>query len=263
MTMNGARHLLAFGLAAGLCVVSGCKKEVKKEETIETTSTSERHQRLTATILQAMNNRDYETVQRALGQFFDEYPNDKETARFKLLLADTLYEEGNYEAACEAYNSFREYYPADTHVEYALYKEAHAKFNCSNHVNCDSAPVEATLALCREYRNHGEYQKYRQHMADLERTCQKNLLDKELYVAKSYLDQNRLASARHRLNSIEETFDLSEFGKDQLGFYRLQLAKRENDTQAMAELMDDLHTMHPNSPFTAMAHRMVGSTLKA
>lgn len=254
--------LLVTGVFA-LTFVAGCKKEVKEQEVIETTSTSERHKQLSGTILAAVNRHDYETAQRTIQMFFEQYPHDQDISSFKLMLADLFFEEGKYEAAFDGYNAFKEYYPADKRVEYASYKAAHAKFNVANHVNCDSAPIEAALALCKDYTNHSEYQQYRQQMADLERTCQRNLLDKEFYIAKSYLDQNRLASARHRLNTIAEQFDLGAGGKDQLFFYQLQLAKRENDSEAVARLLDDLHEDYPHSQFTIMADRFVGRRMSA
>jgi len=244
-------------LSAGL-VVSGCLKKTEKAQVAPAADSKEQKQQLAADIFLAANKHEYDNASRLITAFLDQYPSDSEIPLFKLMLADVKYEQERFAEAYEAYKSFQEYYPAHQRTEYALYKAAHAKFNQANHITCDSGPVEDTLKLCEEYGHHADYGTYKDKMDDLARTCERNLLDKELYIVNSYLNHQRYASARNRLDYIAQRFDLSKDGKDHYYFCRAKLARAENDTENLARLVDDLHTEYPRSQFTVMADRLAG-----
>lgn len=244
-------------VGAGL-VLGGCGKKKEEPEKVVVVDAAERKKELVANIFTAVNKRDYDNAQRMIADFIDFYPGDTEIPSFKLMLADVKYEQEKFAEAFEAYEHFQEYYPADQHAEYAAYKAAHAKFNQANHVACDSTPIEKTLELCRSYLAHRDYLRYRAQMEDLARTCERNLLDKELYVVNSYITQNRFASARHRLSTVADRFELSMEGKAHYLYCKAKLAKAENNEGELAATMDDLHTGFPESQFTVMADRLAG-----
>ncbi len=247
---------LLYMLCGAVFLFAGCRK--KTEIVAEVVDTTEKKKELAASIFAAVNKRNYEAAQRMITSFIDSYPDDNEVASFKLMLADVSYEQEKYAEAFEAYQHFQEYYPADQRAEYALYKTAHAKFNQAHHVACDSTSTEQALQLCRQYLARADYVRYRGKIEDLARTCEHNLLDKELYVAMSYVGQQRFASARYRLQYIAEKFDLSEYGKDHLLLCKAKLAKAENNEHELVQIVDDLHAAYPLSQFTAMADRLVG-----
>lgn len=233
-----------------LAVLTGCGK--KKEETRPVLDRDEH----AANIHTAFNNRDFAKTEHLIARFITEHPQDTHVASFKLMLADLKYEKGEFPASYEAYQHFQEYFPADPRADYAAYKAAHARFNQANHIHCDSSAVEATISLCRNYKSHDGYTKYRDQMNDLEQTCQRHLLEKELYTVNSYLNENRLASAKHRLKAIRKNFDLTDGGNDMVLFYEAKLAKTEGDADGLSRLVEDLHEAYPRSQFTAMAHRL-------
>jgi outer membrane assembly lipoprotein YfiO len=243
--------------AVVLMLASGCGK--KEEKPVDVLDLTEKKKDMKASIFTAVNKRNYDQAQELLVSFIDLFPGDSEIASFKLMIADVNYERGRYAQAYEAYKHFQEYYPADQHAEYAMYKSAHAKFNQAHHAACDATPIEETRSLCREYCSRPDYLQYRAQIEDLARTCDKNLLDKELYVVNSYLTQQRFASARHRLDYVAQKFDLAENGKDHYLFYKAKLAKAENNQGELARMVDDLHEQYPHSPVTAMADRLVGN----
>ena len=251
------KYTILMMCVAGMVFVSGCRK--KQEAPVEVGADSvEKKKELAAKIFTAVNKRNYESAQDMLATFVDLYPGDGEIASFKLMVADVKYEQGKFEEAYEAYKHFQEYYPADQRAEYALYKSAHAKFNQAHHAACDSTPIEETVEICRNYLNHPDYLRYRTQIEDLVRTCEKNLLDKELYVVNSYLTQQRFASARHRLEYVTQKFDLAQSGQDHVLYLKAKLAKAENDQGELARVVDDLHAQYPQSPVTAMADRLLG-----
>lgn len=244
--------LCGFGLFMGGCLK---KTEVAVQAPADT---AEKRVQLIAAIFTAVNKHEYESAQRLIHDFIEAYPSDAEVSSMKLMMADVAYEQEHFAESYEAYRHFLEYFPAHQRAEYALYKAAHAKFNQANHVTCDSTPVEEALGICREYMAHKEYVQYRGQVEDLARTCERNLLDKELYVVNSYLNQQRYASARNRLAYVAQKFDLSQSGKDHYYFCCAKLARAENDDASLARFVDDLHGEFPRSQFTAMADRLAG-----
>jgi len=238
-------------------LASGCGSK-KATVAVQAAETPEKKKEMVANIFTAVNKHDYDKAQQMITSFVDLYPGDPEIASFKLMVADVSYEQKKFAEAYEAYRHFQDYYPADLRAEYAAYKAAHAKFHQAHHVTCDSGPVEDTLKLCRDYMAHSEYVRYRNQIEDLARTCQHNLLDKELFVVNSYLSQQRYASARHRLDYVANKFDLDQNGKDHYLFCKAKLAKAENNKDELVQLVDDLHGLYPQSQFTAMADRLVG-----
>ena len=248
---------LVFGFCLIGLLVAGCGNK-KVPGVAQAADTPEKKKEMVANIFTAVNKHDYDKAQNLIMSFVDLYPGDPEIASFKLMIADVSYEQKKFAEAYEAYQHFQDYYPADLRAEYAAYKAVHAKFHQAHHVTCDSGPIESTLQLCRDYMVHNEYVRYRPQIEDLARTCQHNLLDKELFVVNSYLSQQRYASARHRLEYVAQKFDLDQNGKDHYLFCKAKLAKAENNKDELVQLVDDLHAAYPQSQFTAMADRLVG-----
>jgi len=254
------RSVIIFSLSIGMLLVQGCLKErakVAPVERIDTQSGSADQQELKTRITSALEVGNYEYVKDLLHKYISTYPDDAKLPSFRLMLADVYYELEQYAAAYETYNAYHQYYPSSKHAEYALYKAAHAQFAQSNDVACDATPVEKTIELCNDYLAKGEYQEYRAQIKELLHTCQQRLLNKEFLIAKAYMAQNRLASAKNRLKYISDTFDLAEHnGQDKLLFYNAKLARQEDNTELMNGIVSELHELYPDSRFTAMAQRV-------
>lgn len=236
-----------------LLAVGGCGKKDQQKAVGDEKTQAE-------SIFTAFNSRNYNDAKFMIAQFLEQHPEHELVSSFRLMVADISYEQGEFATSFEAYNFFREFYPADQRAEYAAYKAAHAKFHQAHHVTCDSGPVEDTITLCKSYKDRQDYQQFRSQIEDLERTCHRHLLDKDLYVVNSYITQKNLNSARHRLNYIKENFDLSDGGHDKIMFYEAKLAKSEDRVEDLNRLVDDLHTAYPDSQFTAMADRLSNSS---
>lgn len=244
--------LLLLGLS--LFALNGCKKEAAENDGAENQTKEEQDRRA---IFVAHNHKDYERTLQLIGTFLNDHTQSKHEQPLRLMTADVLYEQEAYHAAYDAYRIYEQNYPASTRAEYAAYKAAHAKFNQANRIDCDSTPTEAAVLLCQEYKARTDYQQYRRQIEDLENTCQQRLVNKEFYVANTYMTQQRFASARKRLEHIEDKFDLELFGgADKLNFYKAKLAKQENNTEELATLIGELETGHPQSKFTAMAQQL-------
>lgn len=258
------RSMVIFSLSLGMLFVQGCMKHFNKVtpvEKIDIQSGSTEQQELKERITSALEAGNYEYVKDLLHKYISTYPDDTKLPSFRLMLADVYYELEQYAAAYETYNAYRQYYPSSKHAEYAVYKAAHAQFAQSNDVACDATPVEKTIELCNDYLAKVEYQEYRTQIKELLHTCQQRLLNKEFLIAKAYMAQNRLASAKNRLKYISETFDLNEHhGQDKLLFYNAKLARQENNADLMNSIVSELNDTYPDSRFTAMAQRVVSDS---
>lgn len=244
--------LLALGLT--LFALNGCKKDTEETALEEGTTKQEQEHKA---IFVAFNNKNYDHTLQLANNYMNNYPQDKQVPALKLMMADIWYEQAEYPQSYVAYREFERMYPAEPRAEYAAYKAAHAKFNQANSIDCDSTPTQETVMLCQEYKARTDYQQFRRQVEDLENTCQQRLVDQEFYIANTYMTQQRLASARKRLEDIEEKFDLELFGgQDKLNFYKAKLAKQENNTEELAALIGDLESDFPQSKFTAMAQRL-------
>lgn len=251
--MNTKKILLcALGLT--LFTLNGCKKEAEEVAAEDTGTKQEQEHKA---IFVAFNHKNYDHTLQLANAYINNYPQDKQVPALKLMMADIWYEQAEYPQSYVAYREFERMYPAEPRAEYAAYKAAHAKFNQANSIDCDSTPTQETVMLCQEYKARADYQQFRRQIEDLENTCQQRLVDQEFYIANTYMTQQRLASARKRLEEIEDRFDLEQFGgRDKLNFYRAKLAKQENNTEELAVLVDDLASEFPQSKFTAMAQQL-------
>ena len=234
--------------------LTGCGKDENESNASDPqTKQEEDHQ----AVFVAFNHKDYDRTLQLANNYMNNYPQDPSVPKLKLMMADIWYEQERYPESYMAYREFERMYPAEERAEYAAYKAAHAKFNQANHIDCDATPTEETVMLCQEYKARSDYQQFRRQIVDLERTCQQRLVDKEFYVANTYMTQQRFASAHKRLEHIEEAFDLEKFGgRDKLTFFKAKLAKQENDTEQLVALVDSLGTEFPRSKFTAMAQQL-------
>lgn len=217
-------------------------------------------------VVQGMREESYASLSRSfkeglyaravveLRSFMEQYPDDERRALCQLMLADALYELKEYPEAYERYRHFADFYPADRRAEYALYKGAHAKFAQAPGVHCDSTAVEEAQALCTEYLAHEEYKTYRTLMESLEQKCTQRLLEKELYIAYSYLHEGRVQSARQRLDDIKKNFDVEKQGVgDRVLYYEARIAHQQNRSADAEASLEALRATYPQSHFTTMA----------
>jgi len=249
------RYATFLGLSLFVFGITGCGK--KDDASVEHANKVTKRDDTVSEILLAFNNKDYETSERLIFSFLSEFPDDAATPSMQLRLADIQYELQKYPQAYGAYRDFSERYPAHEKAEYAVYKAAHAKFVQANHVNCDPTPTEETIRHCKSYLARNDFNEFRTQMRNLERTCQQRLIDREFYIANSYINQHKLTSAHNRLDLIKSSFDLSAYNaEDKALFYQAKLAKKENNMEELSDIIENLHADHPTSHFTAMADRL-------
>ena len=164
----------------------------------------------------------------------------------------------NYEAAQELYNHFHQFYPSDKQAEYAYYRSILAQFNQTLQADCDQEPTKKTIDLCKEYLNNKMLSAYQQDVADIKKTCEYKLINKEIYVFDFYLHKGHYDAAEKRLAYIDQEFvkEHTELAS-RLLYLRCKLAEKKQDKEKLQELLNNLDSQYPHSQYTRMAHSML------
>lgn len=255
------QNRLTLVLCSALVIlVTGCGNN--QHESVSKTEAENYREELYNTLTASFTQQHYAATEHRLREFVERYPDDERRSSCELMLADVLYELEKYLESFERYRHFVDFYPADHRAEYALYKAAHAQFAQATGIACDSTTTEETIGLCDEYLSHEEFNKYRPEIESLRHTCNKRLLDKELYIANAYLQEGRVQSAAQRLAYVREHFDLAQASaEDKVMYYEAKLAQKENRLSDAEGIVASLTENHPQSRFATMAKMLTRTSI--
>ena len=201
-----------------------------------------------------------------LERMIELYPDDQDIGKYKLRLADLYFEEGRkysdndlLQSAYQLYKNFSKLNPSDERAEYASYKSVLSTFYQSGKIDRDTTQLEKAAKKAKKHLARGYTAKqYEQEVKDILYTCDKRLLDKEIYVFNSYLKQGKVKSAEARLKGLREGY--SERCPDlepQVKFLECKLALHKKDKEGAVSRMHDLIEQFPDSEFTTMAQNAV------
>ncbi len=233
----------------GLCLfMLGCSKQDKKNSD-EMKFVELKKQALTH--LDKGNKRDAVFF---LEKMVAHHSDNQHVGLYKLMLADLYFKMSRHIQSYEMYQHFHELYPADQKAEYASYKAILSKYYQTLRTDCDSTATEQTLRLCKGHLQNPTYINYQKDVSDIENTCRKKIVDKEVYVYNFYLREGKVQSARNRLKYLrEEHLPKSVSLEPRLLYLESKLAKHEKNLDLMQEKMKHLAVSYPNSQYTRMA----------
>lgn len=238
-----------LGLSITL-LLTGCAKQKSKEEM----SFDELRQKAFACLEKKRNSDATEYLEHILAQ----HPDRADIAKYKLLLAEVHFKEGNYPSAFELYDHFNQFYPSDNRAEYAKYRSVLAKFYQTLKADCDQTQTEETVKVCDEYLENKSFAHYATDVADIKKTCANKLVDKEVYVFNFYLKQGEHEAALGRLKHIREAYLPENPGLEaRLLYLESVLAKKQKNIALVKENVEKLSTKYPESQFTHMAQALV------
>lgn len=231
-------------------LVTSCAKQKKKEEM----SFEELRKKTFACLEKKRNDEAAEYLEQIIAQ----NPDRSDIARYKLLLAEVYFKTGKYPSAFELYDHYNQFYPADTRAEYAKYRSILSKFYQTLRTDCDQTQTEETTKLCQEYLDNSSYKKYATDVADINKTCQHKLVDKEVYVFNFYLKQGEYEAAKGRLHHIREAFlNKNPHLEARLLYLESQLAQKQKNLALVKENLEKLSAQFPESQFTPMTQALL------
>lgn len=248
--VNNSNIVKLFLLTFLLFLLPQCaKKEIKTENLA--------FNELKKEILSALKENQHKNAIKPLETMVAQHSEKQDIGKYKLLLADSYFNTGDLPSAYQMYDHFTDFYPSDKHAEYATYQALRTKFYQTLRVDCDQTETEHTINLCKNYLKNSEYNKYQKDVEDIKYTCERKLIDKEVYVYNFYLRKKKFKSARNRLAYLKDNF-LEKDAKlnPRILFLEAKLAQKEKDSPTLTDKIEKLMNNYPESHFTRMAQRL-------
>ncbi|MBU4269687.1 outer membrane protein assembly factor BamD [Candidatus Dependentiae bacterium] len=224
-----------------------CAKEEKKTEDLS-------FDELKQKTLASLKEKKYKEALQPLEVMVAQHAEKDDLSEYKLMLADSYFNTGNLPSAFQMYEHFKDFYPSDKQAEYAYYQAIKSKFYQTLKIDCDQSDTQETINLCKDYLRNPSYSKYKNDIEDIEHTCQRKLIDKEVYVYNFYLKKGKLKSAKNRLTYLKENYlDKDTNLNPRLLYLEAKLAQKEKDNDTLGKKVEQLMEQYPESPFTRMA----------
>lgn len=253
MTVNKLSKNSLFVLLAGLFLLSGCGKIEKKPEEM---SFNELKEKITESL--EKNKRDVAIPH--LEQLIAQYPENQDIFEYKFILADLYMKVGRLEEAHLLYKNYTKFYPSEARAEQAHYKSILSKFYQTLKISkdCDDTDTQHTIKQCRSYLGNNSFKQYRSDVRDIQYTCERRLIDKEVYVFNTYLRRKKFQSAQNRIDYLKTTFlEKHPTLEAHILYLESKLAHKKKEMPVVKEKVEVLFAKYPESRFTKMAHSMV------
>ena len=248
-----------FSLIAVVVVLfAGCSKRSNEKEDMN-------FEELKAMAITEFSGKKSEKAITYLEEMVSRFPERRDISQYKIMLADLYLNDGSLDAAYELYKNYSTMYPGDSKAEYATYRTILAKFYKTLKVSskCDQTDTEITLVLCKDYLKEPTFYEYQDDVKDINYTCERRLIDKEVYVFNSYLRKKKFKSAQNRLNYLQNTFlKKHQSLEPQILFLECRLAHKQNDEEALRGKVDTLMQKFNDSQYTRMAMGIVDKKSK-
>lgn len=241
-----------------LVLFAGCSKREKKPENMEFEELRDK-----ATSLVERNRKNQAIV--CLEQLIAQYPENQDIFEYKFILADLYLKVGRLEEAYELYKHYTEFYPSEDRAEEAHYKSVLSKFYQTLKISkdCDDTDARNTVKRCEAYLKNDRFGQYKNDVRDIKYTCERRLIDKEIYVFDTYLRRKKFQSAQKRIDYLRTTFlEKHPALEAQILFLEGKLANKQKNGNLAEQKLEELFNKYPESRFTKMAYSMIAGKKK-
>ncbi len=263
MSTQTRAHYFLLGLVV---LLPACGKK-QEQEHANLTQAEANFAEYEGRVTKALEKNYKRQTQTTLQALIDEFPDDARTAEYQLKLADLYFDEGKkrfdndaLQAADNLYGKFYTLSPSDERAEYASYRSILAKFYQTHRIDCDTRHLQEALSGAQLHLGRTEYIKksFHKDVNDLIYTCERKLIDKELYIFKTYMRQGKLKSADARLKYVREQY-LPKHPElePRLLYLECKLLRDQKDEDWIPEKIAYLQQKHPESEFTVLATNLM------
>lgn len=218
-------------------------------------------------IAKSFEKNDKEIAMLYLEKIIEHYPERVDVENYRLALADLYYEMGkkNFDneylsRAGRLYKRFCKLNPSDSRTEYASYQMIRCQLDQANKIDCDCSSYEKTLKLCKKHLEKPFFKngKFVKDIKDIKYTCERLLIDKEVYVFNHSIRNNQLNTAKSRIQYLEETYlpthpDLVP----RIAYMHCKLALETKDKVSAEDKLRFLQDKFKESEFTKMAQNLI------
>ncbi|HBS47983.1 TPA: hypothetical protein DEO28_02805 [Candidatus Dependentiae bacterium] len=194
-----------------------------------------------------------------LEQMMEEYPDAPNLKDYKLALANIYFDKKEYEAAYQCYKKYYKNNPSDQLAEFANYRGILCKFRQTYGVNHDQTNVKKALKKSEKYLAlYEKSEKFSKEIRDIKFTCEKMLIDHEIFVYNFYVRRGMYKSAQARLDYLKEVHTKKHKDLEpQILYLELKLAHHEHNKELEQEKLQQLNNRFVNSQYVAMAQNLV------
>lgn len=154
----------------------------------------------------AMAEGEYKKAAKNFTTLKDRYPFSPYVIQAELGLADSLYLNGKYKEAADAYAEFESLHPSDENIPYVLYQMGKANFESFEAIDRPMGSIEDAQAAFVRVRDSFPESQYAEPAAEYIDKCRRRMAEHELFVADFYWKSGRYGSAWKRYDYVAETF---------------------------------------------------------
>jgi outer membrane assembly lipoprotein YfiO len=251
MFKNNISSVLKFSSLLFIVFFAGCSKQRDREE-----------KELSYSVLQEKAKNFTEAgkkgeASRILAVLVDRYPEHKDISDHRIALADLYYDRFIYDLSEEQY---RKYYEANpSKGEYASYKSIRSLFNQTLTIDRDPTIINKTIIRCKDHLAQQVYISgpNAHDVRDILYTCERKLVDREIYTFNFYLQHDKVKSAERRMKDIEKKASGHKDLEPQLLFLKSKLAMKKKDKPQAEKLATTLADNFSTSEYADMTQRLV------
>lgn len=207
------RHLCVVLLLLTVAVsVSGCAGTNLKDFYFgdlfgKSTSTIDKNaEQLALDGIQKMRDKKYDDAAKAFQKLKEQYPYSKFAILAELKLGDARFQKKSYSEAAIAYDEFARLHPRNEVIPYVLYQVGMCHFLSYSTIDRDQDETQQAIeAFQRVVQSHPQSEYARKAKKQLFE-CQKRAVAREFYVGQFYYRLGEYASAKGRLEKIEQNY---------------------------------------------------------
>jgi len=199
----------------------------------------------------------------ALEKMVENYSDKPEITDYRLKLANLYFEKGEYEPAYTWFKKFYKLNPSDLQADFANYRGILCKFHQTFGPNRDMTNVLKTVKKCEKYLTSSDKNsKFKKEVKDVLYTCEKMLIDHEVFVYDFYIRRGKLQSAQSRIDYLKENFVKKHKDLEpQILYLEIKLAHNQKNKELETQKLQALENKFGNSHYVAMAQNL-GSKIR-
>lgn len=232
----GRRHIRLAGYLIGaiffLEIFLSCGLLVKKRQ-LEPTP-----EYLYDSAMILFEKKKYSQAEEAFRKFKEEYPLNEYAPLVDLRIADTNFFNKKYGEAILLYEEFKKLHPLHPEIPYVIYQLGNCHYKQMYTLDRDQTETERAIEQYRYLIENFPQSPYADEGRKMMQVCQKQLADREFYVAKFYIRTKKYKAALGRLEVISQKypgFGLDNDVKRLAKVCQIEIAKEEKKEKAKAE----------------------------